>query len=187
MSVTGPNRRRLDRVTSRHVDAGVRRLSVQLRNLSPADAVDAELEGAGDAARRAGFRDVRDRLLLQGERLELAGRVLDRGRITTSAEQAGGGQIIIEVGRLIDLQKSSIVSSVGQAEGDAGDISIDPDFLVLDDSPLILQVEGRAKPKMPPKQDLPPEDIANCVLYVVEQPQRCDVVSVQIRPLKQLI
>ena len=29
-----------------------------------------------------------------------------------------------------------------------------------DDSPLILQVEGRAKPKMPPKQDLPPEDIA---------------------------
>ena len=29
-----------------------------------------------------------------------------------------------------------------------------------DDSALILQVEGRAKPKMPPKQDLPPEDIA---------------------------
>jgi NADP-dependent 3-hydroxy acid dehydrogenase YdfG len=34
---------------------------------------------------------------------------------------------------------------------------------------------------------LPPEDIANCVLYVLRQPQRCDVVSVQIRPLKQLI
>jgi len=34
---------------------------------------------------------------------------------------------------------------------------------------------------------LPPEDIANCVLYVLKQPQRCDVVSVQIRPLKQLI
>ena len=34
---------------------------------------------------------------------------------------------------------------------------------------------------------LPPGDIANCVLYVLKQPQRCDVVSVQIRPLKQLI
>src|SRR5688572_15556068 len=34
---------------------------------------------------------------------------------------------------------------------------------------------------------LPPEDVANCVLYVLRQPQRCDVVSVQIRPLKQLI
>ena len=29
-----------------------------------------------------------------------------------------------------------------------------------DDSPLIRQVEGRAKPKMPPKADLRPEDIA---------------------------
>jgi WD40 repeat protein len=29
-----------------------------------------------------------------------------------------------------------------------------------DESPLIRQVEGRAKPKMPPKSDLPPEDIA---------------------------
>ena len=34
---------------------------------------------------------------------------------------------------------------------------------------------------------LPPDDIATCVLYVLKQPQRCDVVSVQIRPLKQLI
>jgi NADP-dependent 3-hydroxy acid dehydrogenase YdfG len=34
---------------------------------------------------------------------------------------------------------------------------------------------------------LPPQDIANCVLYVLKQPRRCDVVSVQIRPLKQLI
>jgi NADP-dependent 3-hydroxy acid dehydrogenase YdfG len=34
---------------------------------------------------------------------------------------------------------------------------------------------------------IPPEDIANCILYVLSQPQRCDVVSVQIRPLMQLI
>ena len=29
-----------------------------------------------------------------------------------------------------------------------------------DQSPLILQIEGRAKPKMPPKKDLPPDEIA---------------------------
>ena len=29
-----------------------------------------------------------------------------------------------------------------------------------DESPLILQIEGRAKPKMPPKKDLQPDEIA---------------------------
>ncbi|MEA2708250.1 MAG: hypothetical protein QOF78_851 [Phycisphaerales bacterium] len=32
-----------------------------------------------------------------------------------------------------------------------------------------------------------PEDIARCIHYCITQPQRCDVVAVQIRPLKQLI
>jgi len=34
---------------------------------------------------------------------------------------------------------------------------------------------------------LPPEDIADCVYYCLTQPPRCDVVSVQIRPLMQTI
>jgi NADP-dependent 3-hydroxy acid dehydrogenase YdfG len=34
---------------------------------------------------------------------------------------------------------------------------------------------------------LPPEDIARCIYYCLTQPQRVDVVSVQIRPLKQTI
>ena len=29
-----------------------------------------------------------------------------------------------------------------------------------DESPFILQIEGRAKPKMPPKKDLPPDEVA---------------------------
>ena len=49
-------------------------------------------------------------------------------------QQAGGGGITIEVHRLIDLRKSSISSSVAQESGDAGDITIDPDFLILDDA-----------------------------------------------------
>jgi NADP-dependent 3-hydroxy acid dehydrogenase YdfG len=34
---------------------------------------------------------------------------------------------------------------------------------------------------------LEPEDIAEAVLYCLTQPKRCDVVSMQVRPLKQLI
>ncbi len=34
---------------------------------------------------------------------------------------------------------------------------------------------------------LKPEDIAECVYYCLVQPARCDVVSVQIRPLMQII
>ena len=65
--------------------------------------------------------------------------VLDRGVISTSALQAGGGRITIQVGKLIDLQKSLIASSVFQDTGNAGDIRIDPDFLVLDDSQILAQ------------------------------------------------
>ena len=34
---------------------------------------------------------------------------------------------------------------------------------------------------------LRPEDIAGCILYTLLQPERCDIVSVQIRPLLQVI
>ena len=35
-----------------------------------------------------------------------------------------------------------------------------------DDSPIIRQVEGHAKPKMPPKADLRPEDIATLRAWI---------------------
>lgn len=42
--------------------------------------------------------------------------------------------------------------------------------------------------KLQEKQEmLKAEDIAACILYAVTQPKRCDVVSVQIRPLLQII
>ncbi len=34
---------------------------------------------------------------------------------------------------------------------------------------------------------LEPDDIAACVYYCLTQPKRCDVVSVQIRPHRQVI
>jgi len=44
--------------------------------------------------------------------------------------------------------------------------------------------KDRKKRKM---EMLEPEDIARCIHYVLSQPKRCDVVAVQIRPLKQII
>jgi filamentous hemagglutinin family protein len=70
--------------------------------------------------------------------------VLDRGQVSTSSQQSGGGRITIQVRELIDLQKSSIASSVAQDTGNAGNISIDPHFLVLDDSQILARaVAGR--------------------------------------------
>jgi len=47
--------------------------------------------------------------------------------------------------------------------------------------------EAQKREKVEKMEMLEPEDIARCVLYVLTQPARCDVVSVQIRPVKQLI
>lgn len=57
--------------------------------------------------------------------------ILDEGRVTTEAAQAGGGGIELRVGHLIDLQDSQVTTEVQGLTGDAGDIDIDPRFLVL--------------------------------------------------------
>jgi len=67
---------------------------------------------------------------------------MDEGAITTESEQSGGGQITLRVGRLIDLRDSSIESSVARLAGNAGDIMIDPDFLVLDNSFILARANA---------------------------------------------
>jgi len=42
----------------------------------------------------------------------------------------------------------------------------------------------RKKQKM---EMLEPEDIAQAIVFVLAQPKRCDIVTLQVRPLKQLI
>jgi WD40 repeat protein len=49
-----------------------------------------------------------------------------------------------------------------------------------DDSPLILQVENRAKPKMPPKKDLPPDEIAVLRAWVAAGAPYSKVANVSI-------
>jgi NADP-dependent 3-hydroxy acid dehydrogenase YdfG len=52
----------------------------------------------------------------------------------------------------------------------------------------IQSKEASVKREMVERMEmLEPEDIAEAVLYCLTQPKRCDVVSMQVRPLKQLI
>ena len=61
--------------------------------------------------------------------------VLDRAAITTSSASAGGGEIQLLVGDVIDLRDSEIITSVaGGNDPTAGNIRIDPTVLIIDGS-----------------------------------------------------
>ncbi len=63
---------------------------------------------------------------------------MDNGIILSIAARGAGGEIAISVVRLLDLNDSQITSSVAGSDADsnAGNISIDPVFVVLDGSTL---------------------------------------------------
>jgi filamentous hemagglutinin family protein len=84
--------------------------------------ITAESTGSGDAGRIA--VDAGASLLAQG------------GSITTEASQASGGQIEIRATSQVVLAESRVTSSVAQGGGDGGDISIDPEFVVLRNSEI---------------------------------------------------
>jgi filamentous hemagglutinin family protein len=59
--------------------------------------------------------------------------LLDGGTIRTDSASAGGGQIRLEVGEVIDLRSSGITTSViGGDDPTAGNITIDPKILIID-------------------------------------------------------
>lgn len=55
------------------------------------------------------------------------------------------------------------------------------------DTPLQTKPEAEKRQMIENLEMLEPNDIAEAVLYCLTQPKRCDVVSMQVRPLKQLI
>lgn len=71
--------------------------------------------------------------------------VLDGGNIETNAALSGGGNIIVDVLDRIYLRDSTLTaSSGGQTVGDdGGNVTIDPVFLILDNSRIVAQaVQG---------------------------------------------
>ena len=71
--------------------------------------------------------------------------LLDGATVTTEAAQASGGNIKLTAEDLIRLNDSTISSSVqGSATTQGGDINIDPDFIVLQNSQILAKaVEGQ--------------------------------------------
>ncbi|HJT21906.1 MAG TPA: filamentous hemagglutinin N-terminal domain-containing protein [Nitrospira sp.] len=69
--------------------------------------------------------------------------VLQNGSINTEAAQAGGGNIQIRAGNLVQLNNSSINTSVLGGGGSGGNISIDPNTVLLQNSQILAQaVQG---------------------------------------------
>jgi hypothetical protein len=57
--------------------------------------------------------------------------------VTTQAVQAGGGTIILRAGRVIQLHDSAVSTSVQGGGEDAGNITLDAPFVILDGSQII--------------------------------------------------
>lgn len=75
--------------------------------------------------------------LVATDRLQLAD-----GRITTQSTEGGGGTIDIQARELIDLFESQITTEVAGGAGDAGDITIDPEAMVLQSSLIRANAVG---------------------------------------------
>ncbi len=67
--------------------------------------------------------------------------LMAQSSVTTEASQASGGQITINAPHMIRLIDSPISTSVAGAAGDSngGNISIDPDFVILKGSPILAR------------------------------------------------
>jgi len=64
------------------------------------------------------------------------------GSISSQADTAGGGDISIAARDLVYLKDSSITTSVAGGTGNGGNITIDPQFVVLDHSQIIANAFG---------------------------------------------
>ena len=55
------------------------------------------------------------------------------------------------------------------------------------DTPLQRKPQGKKDRKKRDMEMIEPDDIAECIRFALSQPKRVDIVSMQVRPLKQLI
>jgi filamentous hemagglutinin family protein len=65
-----------------------------------------------------------------------------QGRVTTQATRADGGDITLQAGSLVQLQDSQITTSVQGGEGRGGNITIDPQSVILERSQIQANAFG---------------------------------------------
>ena len=64
------------------------------------------------------------------------------GLVTTEALSSDGGNITLNAVNLVDLLNSSITTSVGSGSGAGGNINIDPQFVIVQNSQIIANAFG---------------------------------------------
>jgi hypothetical protein len=62
--------------------------------------------------------------------------------ISTAAPAADGGNIVLFAGQMLHLEQSAITTSVQGGTGNGGNISIDPQYVILENSQIIAQASG---------------------------------------------
>lgn len=97
-------------------------------------------QGTVVSAQTTGLNDAGDILLEAGDAL-----MLDGSQVNTLAEQADGGNMKFTASEIVQLTDSQITSSVGGgADTVGGNISIDPDYIVLQNSQILANAfEGQ--------------------------------------------
>jgi large exoprotein involved in heme utilization and adhesion len=62
--------------------------------------------------------------------------------VSTSSKLSGGGKIDLSAGQIVELVDSQIITNVQGETGDAGNITIDPRYVILNDSRVIATAVG---------------------------------------------
>jgi filamentous hemagglutinin family protein len=61
----------------------------------------------------------------------------EQGGVTAAATGAGGGAIVLQAGRLVQLRDSELTTSVQGGGSDAGNLTLDAPFVILDGSQVV--------------------------------------------------
>jgi filamentous hemagglutinin family protein len=67
---------------------------------------------------------------------------MNNGTVTTATAHSDGGNIAIKAGNLVQLRNSEITTNVQGGAGSGGNITIDPQFVILDHSKIIASAIG---------------------------------------------
>ncbi|MCE3246695.1 MAG: hypothetical protein K0R41_520, partial [Geminicoccaceae bacterium] len=98
---------------------------------------DLVLTGSAILSSATGTGDAGDIGIVAGRQIRL-----EDGRIASDASVSGGGAIVIQAPQVIDLKDSEISTSVALLDASAGDITIDPHFLILDRSFILARASA---------------------------------------------
>jgi large exoprotein involved in heme utilization and adhesion len=93
--------------------------------------------GGTIAASSSGPGDAGDIVIQAGQSFQSR-----NGAVTTEAEQADGGNIRLTVGSLVELRDSQITATVRTGVGKGGNITIDPQFVVMQGSQVRADAFG---------------------------------------------